>query len=175
MRSKAPKRPGGRGGRVKAHPLVQLLVFAVFLFFGWINLPSMFWKPLHFSWTSDSWPETRCTIVSSQVVETPVKRGTVYDVDFEYTYQVNGRSYEGTRYSYRPVLASGFQANKAIADRNPPGALVPCWFNPEAPEEAVLDREIGKSYLVGIIPLFIVAICSGGILWTLAGGRANRG
>lgn len=162
-----------RPGNGKTGPFTQLIVFGVFLFFGWISLQDMFLAPLRLSRAMEAWRETRCTIVSSEVVGTTAKGGTIYYVKFAYTYQVDGRTYEGTRHHYRPVLAPGLTANTEIARRNPPGAAVPCWFDPEAPEDVVLDRELEPFYAVALFPLLIVAIGSGGIVWTLLGGRAN--
>ena len=178
MKSLKTKRSGqgsssSHGGPRKTGPFTQLIVFGVFLFFGWVSLQDMFLAPLRLSRAMGGWRETRCTIVSSEVVGTTAKGGTVYDVKFLYTYQVDGRTYQGTRQHYRPVLAPGRTANTEIARRNPPGAVVPCWFDPESPEDVVLDRELEPFYAVALFPLLIVAVGSGGIVWTLLGGRAN--
>ncbi|HYO69332.1 MAG TPA: hypothetical protein VEU33_24960 [Archangium sp.] len=55
-----------------------------------------------------------------------------------YAYEVDGRTYEGTRYRYGAWHSSRRGAAEALARRFPVGATVPVFHDAETPEDAVL-------------------------------------
>ena len=76
--------------------------------------------------------------------------GTTYRVDIRY-HLSGGR--EPARVRTATTSGSGSRSGtarkQAIVDRYPPGARVPCWFDPGDPAEAVLSRGFSPAYLFG--------------------------
>ncbi|HEX4499506.1 MAG TPA: DUF3592 domain-containing protein [Thermoanaerobaculia bacterium] len=120
-----------------------------------------------------SWTETRCTVRSSQVALAP-GRGATYRVDIRYGYAVNGLPHEAKRYDFIAGSSSGREAKQAIVDRYPPGALVPCWFDPAHPDEAVLSRSFSPAYLLGLFPLVFLAAGLGVLALAIRPGRLGN-
>jgi hypothetical protein len=100
--------------------------------------------------------------------------GTTYSVDVVYTYMVDGRSFQSDRYGFLGGSSSGRTRKEEIVGRYPPGARVPCWFDPAHPEQAVLSREPSAEWLFGLIPLVFLLVGAGGIVWTLRANRRQR-
>jgi hypothetical protein len=58
---------------------------------------------------------------------------------------------------------------KAAVERYQPGTVVPVWYNPDAPEESVLERsETPESLAWALLSWFLLA-CAAALLW-----RARR-
>ena len=96
---------------------------------------------------------TTCVVASADF-EVLTSRSSGEIVGFrplvKYGYQVDGREYTSTRYAhFNPVRTLG--EVDAILERNHPGATRPCYFDPDAPEKAVIDRGIDKNYLVALL------------------------
>jgi hypothetical protein len=141
-----------------------LTLFAlVFLLAGSAAAYFLLLKPLACLAASQSWTEAQCTVLSSQVALAPGS-GTTYWVDIHYTYRVNGISHESGRYDFMTGSSSGTAGKQAVVDRYPPGARVPCWFDPADPSSAVLSRSLSTAYLWGLFPLPFLAV-GGGVLW----------
>ena len=85
-------------------------------------------------------PRTEGVIVASRVTnDRPDSDGTVtHGVAIEYTYEVAGRSYRGTRYRGAPSSQSGSWAAEVV-ERFPVGARVPVFYPPADPADAVLS------------------------------------
>lgn len=131
-------------------------------------------KPVAQLVAARSWTETRCTVRSSQVALAP-GRGATYRVDIRYSYAVNGLPHEAKRYDFIAGSSSGKTGKQTIVDRYPPGALVPCWFDPAHPDEAVLSRGFSPSYLLGLFPLVFLAVGLGVLGLAIRPGRwGNR-
>jgi hypothetical protein len=87
------------------------------------------------------WPSVTGRMLQARIVQSylPDDDGTAsYVVDVRYRYQVGGRIYEGTRYSFHDTAFSEYgdaiDALKGIAV----GFDVPVYYDPERPERAVL-------------------------------------
>ena len=111
-------------------------------------------------WDSKSWSSTNGTIVSSKVKTittrstststTPRKKRTRYFPEIHYKYQVDGKEYSGDR------LAFGFsnrpkEESKNIVERYPAGAHVPVYYDPDNPEESVLEPGVYALNWLGIV------------------------
>ncbi len=111
-------------------------------------------------WDSKSWPSTNGTIVSSRVKtvttrststsKTPGKKRTRYFPEIHYKYQVDGKEFTGNRFAF------GFsnrtkETSKNIVARYPAGAKVPVHYDPDDPEESVLEPGVYTLNWFGIL------------------------
>ncbi len=90
------------------------------------------------------WPKTSGRILESRVeYESPSFETVAYIVHVRYTYDVDGRTYHGSRVwrtmSIHPLSAG---TARAIAARYKPGREVEVRYNPDDPAEAVLEARI---------------------------------
>lgn len=100
------------------------------------------------------WPKTDCSIIWSAIEENP--EGSVeeaYRFKVVYRYSVNGWSFSGDRYApdYRGSSHSDAQD---LLSQFSPGARVPCYYNPEDPSYALLERS--NPFI--LLPLLLVAL-----------------
>ena len=119
------------------------------------------WKLL----AARSWTETRCTILYDRI---PGSVGPTGRVNIRYTYVAGGGEHESDRYDFWPGSSGGSGGRSAIADRFPPGAKVPCWFDPGDPSRAVLFRDVSPVWLIGLLPLAALGIGIAMLAWARA-------
>ena len=93
---------------------------------------------------------TRCEVLSSEVhgEQHAHRRGqarphehNVYVPAVRYRYEVEGRTYESTEYSPTMKDTDDLAVASSIVARYQPGRPCECWYDPEHPEDAVLERE----------------------------------
>jgi hypothetical protein len=105
-----------------------------------------------------SWIATPCTIVSSVV---PAGRKQPAANAITYSYNVQGRQYQSTRYYFH----AGPSAKTVRA--HPPGQQTTCYVNPTAPQEAflvsTLPEEISYLWFVLLFPISGLCFLLGGL------------
>ena len=117
----------------------MLLVFALFwsaltLLFDGLTLVPMARQVIALNYAT-----TQGTIVSSQVTTGNGDDGTVYGVKIEYTYSVDGQTYNGSRYRYGGNWkSSDNQWAYRAAAHFPAGSKVPVYYSTWHHQEAVL-------------------------------------
>src|SRR5436305_92996 len=161
--------------RSNAAPVKGCLVFFFLIFFllGGVGSYLTLWKPLSKLVVSRSWTEAQCDVLSSQVTEVSGSDGITYKVDVRYSWTAGGSTHVGSRYDFMGGSSSGREGKQRIVDRYPPGSRVTCWVDPGDPNEAVLSRGLSPAYLIGLLPLVIVAIGCGGLVLTRRSGRGG--
>ena len=107
---------------------------------------------------SRNWPTTQGTIMYSgiQAHQSSDEDGTStsYDAAVQYSYQVAGQAFQGTRKSFSDVRTSSVQRAQRILERYPQGSSVTVYHHPENPSLSVLEPGVGWfSYIGGIIVL----------------------
>jgi hypothetical protein len=125
-----------------------MIAIGVFLF------RTMFWTPVSAWRAAQSWQELPCTVVESRVIRNNPsgKAGLSYRPGITYEYELYGRTYRSSRYSFRDDYESADSGDSSeIVDRYPPGLRTTCWVDPAHPSEAVLDREFGGVLLFGLM------------------------
>jgi MFS family permease len=147
------------------------LFFLIFFAFGAVFLFFAFIQPLVRIREAQSWPETPCVVLSSQVRSHSDSDGTTYNVDILYRYQIGDREFKSNRYDFMGGSSSGYQGKKEIVDRYPPGAQTVCYVNPRDPADAVLHRGTSAAMWFGLIPLVFVLI---GVIGFFASWRWAR-
>ena len=80
------------------------------------------------------WAETTAIISSAKLHG----GGSQYHLDLAYRYRAGPKERQGARIALEPRLTR--DAAYAYAERFRPGARVPAWFDPAAPESVVLER-----------------------------------
>lgn len=86
-----------------------------------------------------------------------------YSAVINYRYVVGGQSYTSNRFSYAGSSSGSETEAQSIVNQHPPGAQVTAYYNPDKPDEAVLDNSepsttvpfaaLGVMWLVGLLVL----------------------
>ncbi|MFP4351901.1 MAG: DUF3592 domain-containing protein [Puniceicoccaceae bacterium] len=169
-KSKAKRAKGFSSSRARAKNLRPgLAVFglpflAAGLGFGWFGGVS----PLLRSQAAADWPEVPCRIDESFVETHRDSDGnTTYSVEIRFTYEREGKTYHGDKYTFGSWSSSGRAEKEAVVRRYPGGSEATCLVNPDDPYEAVITAE------VGLLPYGIIAF--GGVFVTVGAGLIVAG
>jgi hypothetical protein len=108
------------------------------------------------------WPEVPCTILASGVEEID-DDSNPYQPSIHFSYQIDGRDYEGHEASRGESSTSNYDSARWASDRFPSGSRATCRVNPEIPGDAVLEARLPWIGLVVFFPLIFVAVGGGGI------------
>ena len=132
-------------------------------------------RPLLKTFAADKWPETPCSILSSEVGQhSGSKGGTTYSIDIHYRYEFQGEAHESKAYDFLESSSSGFEGKAAVVARYPAASIQVCYVNPRDPAEAVLARGFHPGYLFGLLGLIFVAVGGGGIYFVLRPVKPRR-
>ena len=112
---------------------------------------------------SMSWPSTTGRIITSTVRQNSStdEDGHVsftYSPVVEYEYTVNNQVYKGKTINYGITAMQDRNAAQKEVDRFTPGAQVPVYYNPEKPQEAVLEKKEVKANVGLIIGIVFMAL-----------------
>ena len=171
-RGKIAVRRGSGGIAARVVPSLFLAVFLVLgLLFLWAVL-----RDIGRTIGSYRWPETECLILDGDVeVPSGGEGDFVYRVS--YRWRAGGRDYTGDRLRFG-YDGSGDSADAyRLAAAFPPGAVVPCWVDPDDPASAFLEHRSLWYGLVVLFPLVFVAVGGGGLwlIWRHGGKRGPGG
>ncbi len=130
------------------------LVFAAFgLSFIWFMLVS----PILKSRAARTWSEAQCRIISSEVKVHSGDDGPTYSPDIKFEFEVGGQRFQGDKYSFSTMSNSTGWA-KQIVKRYRPGEVHSCFYDPNAPNDSVLNRDLDWSGSGFVFPLFLLSI-----------------
>jgi hypothetical protein len=144
---------GGCGGCLGA------AAFSIIFFVVGAGLTYWGWTILQKARASADWPNTRGQIVSSTVSHsTDSEGGDSYTPEVEYTYLVNDLEYGDDTIKFGETSYNSRRNAQEVADRYPAGQSVAVYYDPDNPEEAVLEPGVtAGSYLVlGIGAFFLL-------------------
>jgi len=166
-----------RGDRRTGSPMLgsmgEALFFAVFLLLGCGVGTAMFLGSVVPQWrvNYEYVPHT-CRVIDRRISEKQGDNGTLYRVDIEIEYEIDGEGYHEVTYDVHRAYSSGKEDKQEIldcfavyTDENP--ITYPCWYDPEDPRKVVLVR--GFSWWVWpvfVIPASFVVIGAGGLIYT---------
>ena len=124
---------------------------------------------------SQSYTATTGQITHSEVTRhRGSKGGTTYGVDIRYRYAVNDRSFDGTRFRYNAGASSDSGwAVKAVAE-HPVGSQIKIFYNPRAPQDAVLSPGVDGSDLMLVLFLMPFNMVTLGFCTWLGGWLRER-
>jgi hypothetical protein len=126
-----------------------------------------------------AWQARVCTIVSSDVEQSTSEPG-LYGIRITYQYEVAGRVYMSSRYSFsdsasRGGFSAGHRGKKAIVNRLAPGARTVCYVDPEDPSEAVINRAITWDIVVvGMLMALLLIVLAFSVWHDIPSSRAGR-
>lgn len=105
------------------------------------------------------WPSVIGQVLVSDITEWErTNKKNHYALELKYTYSVHGTPYESERY-----MLGGSVHQQAviqnIVDTYPVGSDVAVYYDPEAPDVAILKKDMGNGYIwfVSILLLFFIA------------------
>jgi len=99
-----------------------------------------------------TWEQTSCLIKKSSVNGYRDSEGDrCYELKLAYTYSVKGTKYTGERFDDFGGQQFGTSRSRAeaLAEALPAGGAVPCFYDPDDPQEAVISREWGIKEVAG--------------------------
>lgn len=106
------------------------------------------------------WSSTMGTVLSSYLERrrSSDNRGSTNYPVVQYSYQVHGQMYEGSRIA--PGMEVGGTGAGKVVDRYPAGAQVMVFYDPANPSDAVLEKKAPAQWLIWLIlVIFDVALC----------------
>ena len=113
--------------------------------------------------SAQKWESTQCTILTSRVeTHHGGDDGPSYSPEITFKWTVDGKQHSGGRY-WVTDFSSNHSWAKGVVDDYPVGKKTECFYDPEKPSDAVLNRDIGWfTFLIPIIPL--IFMCVGGAI-----------
>ena len=128
-----------------------------------ILVPVLEWQ------SAQSWPEAEAEILSSEIEEHDGDDSTSYSAEFTYRYKVGGKFYTNDRYTFLRTSGSRKSARKLLK-KYPVGSTTRVSYNPDDPNESVMDNRMGWRLLYALFPLAFIAV-GGLFVWGgLVGG-----
>lgn len=135
---------------------IFLIVGLCVFWFGFLS-PVLQWLDAR------SWPTTEATILSSKIEEHDGDDGSTYSAEFTYTYDVDGQNYTNDRYTFLEISGS-YKSAKKTKEHHPVGSKVVISYDPDDPQQAVMDNSMGWRLLFGLLPLVFIVV-GAGIVW----------
>ena len=118
---------------------------------------------------SESWPSAMgrvasCRIVEEESTDRDGNTSTWYNPVVDYSYSVGGREYQSQRLRFGNYRSASRKKAEAMLVPYPAGATPTVRYNPERPEECVLEtRKPGPIYLV--MAIFGLLFVGAGLFW----------
>ena len=129
----------------------------VFAAFGAGFLWFMVVSPILKTRAAKTWTETQCRILSSEVEEHTDEDGTSYKPRIKFEFEHDGLRHEGDDYSFS-IMSGESQWARQIVKQYRPGEQHTCYFDPNDPNDSVLNREMDWSASGFFLPVFIPSI-----------------
>lgn len=132
--------------------------------FGWFFC----FKPMLKAQQAESWLEVPCEIVWSTLRRNDgdSDSGPTYRPDIFFRYELDGEVYHSNSHTFLRSSSSERRKHQATVRQYAAGTQQLCYVDPELPERAVLQREVGWSWVV-LIPLLFMSIGLGGVYYSL--------
>lgn len=145
--------------------IIALFVGGVFGFLGVIFLVVAL-RSRQQAKTSQGWPTAAGTITASSLQEHrnyDEDQGVSYTYEpvVQYRYTVMGNEYTGSKISFGANAFGRAQAQQKV-NTYPPGMAVTVHYNPEKPEEAVLETQAagGKVFIIVGVIFLVIALAA---------------
>lgn len=107
--------------------------------------------------STDSWPSVKGTVQTSKVKRIDrVGKPDRFETDIRYTYEVDGQTYRGSRVNFGERLGTWVEV-APVVERYSRGSEVDVYYQPGAPEEAVLETVMSVNVFALLFSPFIVA------------------
>ncbi|GIW97163.1 MAG: hypothetical protein KatS3mg111_0496 [Pirellulaceae bacterium] len=136
---------------------------SLFFLAGTVAFWFTFIVPLRQTLAARSWAAAPCTVVAVEIETHRSDDGTTYSPKITYEYTVAGETYRSDRRRFLEVSSSRSWAQEVLKEF-PVGSETVCYYDPEQPSEAVLQRDFSWSNLFGLFTLLFI-IVGGAIMW----------
>jgi len=121
-----------------------------------------------------TYKKATCTILNKQMLQSSSDGSTTYRPEFTFEFVDEYENIIETKgYDNWDVYSSGYSGKKKVLDRYQIGQSYPCWYDPQNPRNAVLERRISWMYLFALIPITFILV-GGGLVYS-ALRRGGRG
>lgn len=106
-------------------------------------------RSLWFARESSSWPSTSGVVIQSDVETSRGNKGTTYQAEIMYDYEVDGSTYSSNRVGYGDYGSSNPSPARQMVNRYPKGKSVTVYYQEEDPEQSCLEPGIhGRTYFL---------------------------
>lgn len=148
--------------RAKQNSPFALIIFGIiFIVGGWLLYVHVGVPLAEEAKASETWPAIQGEITYSDIRESESDGTTMYSAEINYYFTVENKSYSGNRIS----LTSGNSSTSSLREvkkdlqKYPVGADVTIYYDPELPNNAVLEPGADLfTYLIKYGPLFMCLI-----------------
>lgn len=106
-------------------------------------------RSLWFARESSSWPSTSGVVIHSDVETSRGNKGTTYQAEIMYDYEVDGSTYSSNRVGYGDYGSSNPSPARQMVNRYPKGKSVTVYYQEEDPEQSCLEPGVhGRTYFL---------------------------
>jgi len=119
---------------------------------------------------SRSWERVEAVIVTSRGIETH----TVPEVDFRYSYQVDGRSYESSELSFKKKTQVDVRDIPAFLQQHPEGGKISVYYNPKHPGQAIVEPGVPTAGILFVLMPALFVVLGPLLIWGSVNGAIVR-
>jgi len=150
----------GHGTRFIVRMAIVRIALFVLLLIGLAINYFVFWLPWRDSRAAQSWVDTPCRIIASdvKVVDEGGRSGKTFYIDITYQYQIPGGHRFSSEYDFTGGFRRSWNSCEEVVQRYPAGQQSVCYVNPQNYSEAVLSRSIEISWITPFLVLFPLAL-----------------
>ncbi len=132
---------------------------ALLLVVGSVLFIAFLLGPVRHAIAARSWRAQECKILRSEVRRryATTKGSDAYSPVILYSYAVDDHERRSDTYSFFEYSAGGWASARRITNGYRPGSTVTCYVNPADPDDATLDRNPSLGWLIGLLPLALLA------------------
>jgi hypothetical protein len=114
--------------------------------------------PVRHAIVARTWRAQECKILRSEVRRYATSKGSDgYSPEIFYSYTWDDYEHRSDTYSFFESFASGWASAQRITKGYRRGSTVACYVNPADPDDAILNRDPSLGWLVGLLPLALLA------------------
>lgn len=142
----------------KNSPITTLIVGAALIVGSWLLYTNISAPMAEEAKASKSWPNVPGQITRSDVNQSRDDGKTMYATDISYDFTVGNKSYTGTRISLTSgnTKTSSLKGIKKDLQKYPVGAKVTVYYDPELPNNAVLQTGADTfTYIIKYAPFLL--------------------
>lgn len=94
------------------------------------------------------WPSTRGVVVESSLANDPSNGRFSFSI--RYQYSIAQQSYINSQVSFA-LIANSYQAKQDVVSRYPVGQEVTVYYNPDSPQDAVLENQQTGGWILFVV------------------------
>lgn len=151
----------------KSSKTSQTLLFVVFIILGGIAFKALSLQPLLDYMHAKKWVAISCQVDKSELrtsVSHKAGQNRLYEINIEYHYIYNNKTYHGNRYNFLSFYSSGYSGKEEVIKNYPVGKIFTCYIDPKNPSNSVINRSADWYLLFAFVPLLFITIGFAGLL-----------